>query len=79
MTPDNVRAVARASRWDTYCPAELPRLAQCDKVPCPYRERCIAAHEGVTMPAQAGTHPKGGDSLEAPAPLSDAVAKPCAQ
>ena len=40
-----IAAIAKATRWDTHCPAELPRLSQCDKVPCPMRERCIEERE----------------------------------
>lgn len=38
-----IKAEANATRWNTFCEAELPRIVQCDKVPCPLRERCIAA------------------------------------
>lgn len=47
---------------------------KCHRADCRY-PLCweIAASPEAFRAAQVGTHPKGGDSLEAPAPLSDVV------
>ena len=36
--------LAEATKWDTTCPADK---RQCDKVPCPYRARCIKNNGGL--------------------------------